>query len=79
MAYVRILALIALVSLSGCAEYREFKQVANFKGAQAADGLLQDKLYSLCHYPTVGALERAFGDNPTKYREYKRLCGHSLY
>lgn len=54
-------------------------QSARNHGANKADKFLLHNLDQLCQWVTMGSVERAFGDNPTKYREYKRLCGHHLY
>jgi len=44
---------------------------------KAADGLLNQNEAQLCNWPTIGSLERRYGDNPTKYKEYHKFCGHT--
>lgn len=66
--------------LSGCTAPNIIKgiTVAKSVGAEkAADMLLKRNERQLCNWPTIGSLEREYGDNPTKYKQYHKFCGHA--
>jgi len=74
-----VLALSAVL-LSGClTPGTMLKGVSAVNGAgleKAADGLLKRNVEQTCNWPTIGSLEREYGNNPTKYREYHAFCDH---
>lgn len=43
-----------------------------------ADNLLDRNEKQLCTWPTIGSLERKYGKNPTKYKEYHKFCDHRV-
>jgi len=74
-----ILSLVVCLVLAGCESGAKFGAVLAFKEvalSKAADKMLDDSIEKLCKYPTIGSLERQFGDNPTKYKQYHKFCHH---
>lgn len=77
---MRLILFCSLLLLAACSSAGERAYMtARKEGANTADKFLLHNLDQLCNWPTIGSVERAFGDNPTKYQEYKRLCGHNTY
>lgn len=72
----------SLLLLSGCITPMQglrgvltVKQVGKEK---IADKLLKRNESQLCAWPTIGSLERRYGNNPTKYAEYHKFCNHRI-
>lgn len=77
MRYIILIA--AILMLPGCETGAKVGAVLLLKDAtlaKAADTMLDDSINKLCKYPTIGSLEREFGDNPTKYEQYHKFCHH---
>ena len=69
-----------LLLLIGCTPMQAIKGIATVKqiGAEKiADKVLSRNVEQTCTWPTIGALERKYGDNPTKYKQYHEFCGHA--
>jgi len=77
---MRLILFCSLFFLAACSTAsEEAYRIARTKGAQSADKFFAHNLDQLCNWPTVGSVERTLKDNPYKYHNYKRLCGHSVY
>ena len=66
--------------LIGCTPMQAIRGIATVKqiGAEKiADKVLSRNVEQVCTWPTIGALEREYGDNPTKYKQYHKFCGHA--
>ena len=66
---------VALMALTGCAEYRA---IIAANGAEGADATLETAEWSHCKLPSAGALERKYQlfTNPTgpKSESWRGLC-----
>ena len=72
---LKIVLLVSIIVLSGCAEYRAL--VGSY-GAEAADAQLEAAEWSECKLPSAGALERRYSlysdpSNP-KAKSWRGLC-----
>lgn len=70
-------ALICMLQVSGCSTAGKFGAVMVLRDVsleKAADKVLADSVKKVCKYPTIGSLERRYGDNPTKYKQYHDYC-----
>jgi len=81
MVYIVYLSL-SMFMLTGCliTPMQAAKGIVTVKriGAEKiADKVLRDNVKQVCTWPTIGSLEREYGDNPTKYRAYRKFCGHA--
>lgn len=63
-----------VAGLSGCAEYRAVETGVAQHGAEAADGVLRDSLWTTCEAATVGAVRRWTGGNADLIRAYDSVC-----
>ncbi len=64
----------------GCTPMQAIKGITTVKqiGAEKiADKVLDRNIHKTCTWPTIGSLERRYGDNPTKYKQYRKFCGHA--
>ena len=70
-----IIAVIMLITLASCAEYRA---IVGSKGAEAADAALHDGEWVVCKASTAGALERRYSlysdSEGPKAVAWKGLC-----
>jgi len=67
--------------LSGCITpmqaMRGVGTVKRIGAEKIADKVLDTNVRQTCQWPTIGSLERRYGDNPTKYKQYRKFCGHA--
>jgi hypothetical protein len=73
-----LIALAALVTLAGCAEYRAVKVGLADHGAQGAREVRETAEWTICQAITVGEWVRAYGDNPNKANGWRQLCGKEV-
>ena len=66
----KILIVLMMVVVSGCAEYRA---IAGSRGADASDATLHDALWVICNAVPVGAIKRRF-NTIEKLVEYNSVC-----
>lgn len=76
----KIIILLAVFLLAGCGPVPKIAKgltVAKSIGAQKiSDAILERNESQLCKWPTIGSLERRYGNNPTKYKDYHKFCDH---
>ncbi len=68
-----LVALLAVVALSGCAEFTALKSGVGTYSQKAADDALDVKVWSLCNVTSRGSVERNF-DTPEKKRRLDEFC-----
>lgn len=68
------LALAALVSMGGCAQYGVVKTAVAVNGSRAADEAREAAEWTLCDAMTVGAWRRAYAGDPARADGWKKLC-----
>tara|TARA_R110000803_G_scaffold3216_3_gene10931 strand:- start:3849 stop:4073 length:225 start_codon:yes stop_codon:yes gene_type:complete len=68
---VKILLIMMVLLLAGCAQYRA--AIGSY-GAEASDASLHDALWTVCKAIPVGAVKRKF-DTPKRMSVYAELCG----
>lgn len=66
--------LLALLFISGCAQYTAFTVAAREQASQVADAALEAALYQLCTAATSGAIQRKFGGKTDKLKARMVLC-----
>lgn len=71
---MRSLAILAALTLSGCAYYGPATRAAADRGEQVADETRTVAQWTLCRAITVGAWLRAYGDDPEKAAAWRVLC-----
>lgn len=71
---MKALALILVVTLSGCAGFSAVKTTVAIEGAKAADEALRVSEWGVCEATTVGAWKRKFGQNHEKADAWRKLC-----
>lgn len=62
----KLLPVIFLVFISGCAEVNVFRKSFGLYGADAADQALDTALYGVCKGTSVGAIDRRFKTDEEK-------------
>jgi len=76
-----LLSLFLCFSLTGCLTFQEaysgVATVGQMGSNKIADKWLQRQERQICSV-SIDALEREYGDNPTKYRHYLKFCGHKV-
>lgn len=63
-------AILALLFLGACAQVDAVRAGAKFIGAEAADRVLEDSAFMVCYGATIGAVRRAYGQQPGVYRDF---------
>lgn len=71
---MKILALIAILALSGCASFDFAQSVASSKVAKTMDEARETAEWTLCNGISVGAWRRAYAENPQKAQAWATLC-----
>ena len=64
---------IAVLAVSGCAEFRAFKSAVGTAGAAVADETVRTAIWELCNGASVGSIERKFVTEEQK-QSRKVLC-----
>jgi len=69
----KLLPVIFLVFISGCAEVNALRKSVGLYGADAADQALDTAIYTLCVGSTVGAIDRRFKTEEER-AAYRSIC-----
>lgn len=70
----KILALVIIASLSGCASFDMAKMTVATNGAKTMDEARETAEWTLCNGISVGAWRRAYAENPQKAQAWVTLC-----
>lgn len=76
----KLLVVLTLVFLSGCSHLPIATAAIKQKQETAravADLFFDRQVKQLCNYPTIGSIERRYGQRPIKLRQYQDYCNHS--
>ena len=71
---MKILTLVALLTLSGCTSFDLAQSMASSKGAKTMDEARETAEWTLCNGISVGAWRRAYAENPQKAQAWATLC-----
>lgn len=69
----KLIPLLLIAALSGCASQNTKQSVASY-GAGIADDKLDSTLWYLCNAATVGSIKREFGTSLSRADLYKSMC-----
>lgn len=70
----KILVLVMIASLSGCASFDVAKMAVASNGAKTMDEARETAEWTLCNGISVGAWRRAYAENPQKAEAWAKLC-----
>lgn len=73
----KILALVIIASLSGCASFDMAKMATASSGAKSMDEAREVAEWTLCNGISVGAWRRAYAENPQKAQAWVALCAQT--
>lgn len=65
---------VALLVMTGCAEFSAMKSGIATHGASAADQALEAARWGACTAATVGAIKRRYANDPTGLRGWQDYC-----
>jgi hypothetical protein len=74
---VKLIMLISVLLLAGCAEWYAIKSAVSEEGATAADEALDVAIFQICRGSPVGAVLRRFKTDEER-QAYRVLCGTQL-
>lgn len=69
-----ILTLVAILVLTGCAEYGALKASVATHGAAVADEAFITARWATCEAATVGAVRRKYSGDPTGLAAWQAFC-----
>ena len=70
----KIIAIIALATMSGCTSFDIAKMAIASNGAKTIDEARETAEWTLCNGISVGAWRRAYAENPQKAQAWATLC-----
>lgn len=73
---MKMMMMVLLVLLQGCASYTAFTGIVRTEGALVADKQMEATLFFLCKGVTVGAWVRRFGENKQSAEAWSVMCSN---
>lgn len=74
----KILLLVCLGALTGCAQFDSGKAVILDRGAALEDNILHDAETVQCRVVSIGAWIRRYGNSPELAQAWRTLCNQAV-